>query len=352
MRAVIAFVFVNSSACATARLPKSWCLFNIMAPGGGSKLRLDTPTRPRKASPVRSFGATATLALALLAAPLHAQAPPAADLWRVTTTTLSRPPAFEMGTTGAFWNPAPTPDPTGFSLGLEMARTSEVVGLSGLLAGAGYSLGPRMQLGLLYGRMQVRGLVRTTTSPASVEGTIPVYEQMVGANVGARFGFLQAGLLLAYQDAQFDFLDQHGFTLDAGIRIAAHKRLNLAAATHFFPIDFTRQETTDYYLGAEFVAGDSVPFVGAATRVVFRYGATYGGSGYWDHTLATGLTMDRTVRVEFAVTSEAGYIERAVRFGLGVGLLIGRYEIGLSAGSGSNDLGATFRVGIDAQILQ
>ena len=323
-----------------------------MVPRGGSKLLLDTPTRPRKPSPVRSTGATAILAVALLAAPLRAQAPPAADLWRVAATTLSRPPALEVGTTGIFWNPAPTPDPTGFSLGLEMLRTSEIVGLSGLLAGAGYSLGQRMQLGLLYGRTQVRGLVRTTTSPASVGGPIPVYEQVFAANVGARFGFLQAGLLLAYQDAKFDFLNQHGFTLDAGIRIAAHERVNLAAATHFFPINFTRQESTDYYLGAEFVAGDSVPFVGTATRVVFRYGATYGGSGSWDHTLAGGIMMDRTVRVELAVTSEAGYIERVVRLGLGVGLLIGRYEIGLAAGSGSNDLGATFRVGIDAQILQ
>jgi hypothetical protein len=323
-----------------------------MITGRGSKLLLDTPTGARKPSPVRSTGATAILAATLVAAPLQAQAPPAADLWRVTATTLSKPPAFEMGTTGIFWNPAPTADPTGFSLGLEMLRTSEIVGLSGLLAGAGYSLGERLQLGLLYGRMQVRGLVRTTTSPASTGSTIPVYEQLVGANVGARFGFLQAGLLLAYQDAQFDILDQHGFTLDAGIRVAPHKRINLAASTHFFPIDLTRQETTDYYLGAEVVAGDSVPFVGTASRLVFRYGATYGGTRFWDHMLATGITMDNTVRVEFAVTSEGGYTERVVRFGLGVGLYIGRYEIGLAAGSGSNDLGATFRVGIDAQILQ
>jgi hypothetical protein len=233
-----------------------------------------------------------------------------------------------------------------------MVQTSDALGLSGILAGAGYSIGQLAQVGLLYGRMQVRDLVRTTTSPTSVGGDIPVYEQFLGANLGVRLDRFQAGLTVAFHDQRFDVLDENGVTLDAGVRVAVHRHLNLAAATHFFPVDFSRQETTDYYLGAEIVAGDSVPFAGSVARVVLQLGTTYRGSEDWEYTIAGALTVARVVRVETAVTSEAAYGERFLRLGVGVSLFIGRYGIGLAAGSGQNDVGGTYRVGIDAQLVQ
>jgi len=60
----------------------------------------------------------------------------------------------------------------------------------------------------------------------------------------------------------------------------------------------------------------------------------------------------RVVRVETAVTSESAYGERFLRLGVGVSLFIGRYGIGLAAGSGQNDVGGTYRVGIDAQLVK
>jgi hypothetical protein len=233
-----------------------------------------------------------------------------------------------------------------------MTQTPDVLGLSGFIGGAGYSPWKPVQVGVIVGLMQVRDLVRTTTSPNSQDGSIPVHELVVGANLGARSRIVQGGVLLALHSQRFDVLEASGWTLDAGVKLTPHPRLRLAAATHFLPIDFSRTHTTDYYLGVEYVVGDSLVVAGIVTRVALSYGATYPGSGDWEHTLAGGLQVGSAVLISAALTSESAYGERSFRAGLGVELFIGRYDIEAALGSGMNDIGPTYRVGIDARLLQ
>jgi hypothetical protein len=287
-----------------------------------------------------------------LGANLEAQAPAAADLWRVTATSLTAPAALQTSTIGVFWNPAPSPTPGGLSLGLAMTQTPDVLGLSGFMGGAGYTPWDPLQMGVIVGLMQVRDLVRTTTSPNSEDGSIPVHELVVGANLGARTPLVQAGVLVLLHDQRFDVLQETGWTLDAGVRVTPHPRVRLAGATHFLPVDFSRQATTDYYLGIEYVAADSLPVAGTVARIVVSYGSTYRGSGDWEHTLAGGLRVGQAVHISSALTSESAYGQRSLRIGLGVALFIGRYGIDAALGSGLNDIGPTYRVGIDAQLLQ
>src|SRR5262245_36187801 len=112
----------------------------------------------------------------LLAVPAVAeQAPPITDLWRVGATTLARPAALETGPAALFWNPAAPQNRAGLAAGIQVVETPDVVGLSGLFAGVTREVRRNVMLGLLLSRIEIRDLVRTTSSPISQEGEIPVY---------------------------------------------------------------------------------------------------------------------------------------------------------------------------------
>lgn len=295
---------------------------------------------------------TLLLALVTLATPLCAQAPLAAGLWRVTATSLSTPAALETGVTAIFWNPAAPVHEGSLAAGAQVVQTPDALKMGGVVVGADKSLGAGWNIGLLYGRMDVKDLVRTTTSPSSVEGSVPVYEQLLGLRTAYRRGGLAVGAMLEMHDAQFDSEHDGGLTLDAGLRLQLHRRLTVAAATHFFPADFGTTDGTDFYLGIEAVPLESAGIAGTSTLLALRYGAAYRASGDLEHMLAAGVLINRQVRVEFAATSESAYGERAWRLGLGLGLRIGRYVITVARGSGLNDIGATYRVGLDVDILK
>lgn len=294
-----------------------------------------------------------TLFLALVSTePLLAQAPPAAGLWRVTATSLSTPPALETGVTAIFWNPAAPAHRVSLAAGAQVVQTPDALKMGGLLVGVDKALGAGLNVGLLYGRMDVKDLVRTTTSPGAEQGSIPVYEQLLGFRTAYHRGPVALGIMLEVHDARFDSDDDGGLTLDAGIRLQPHRRLTIAAASHFFPADFGTTQSTDFYLGIEAVPIESAGIAGTSTLVALRYGATYRTSGDLEHMLATGVLINRQVRIDFALTNESAYGDRAWRVALGLGLRIGRYVIAVARGGGLNDVGATYRVGLDVDILK
>ncbi|UCF40792.1 MAG: hypothetical protein JSW43_00140 [Gemmatimonadota bacterium] len=270
----------------------------------------------------------------------------------MTATSLSTPAALETGVTAAFWNPAAPVRDASLAAGVQVVQTPEALKMGGVLVGADKALGAGWRVGLLYGRIDVRDLVRTTTSPSSEDGSIPVYEQLLGLRTSYRRGALAVGAMLEMHDARFDTERDGGLTLDAGFRLQLHRRITVAAASHFFPFDFSTTDGTDLYVGIEAVPVESAGIAGTSTLLALRYGTTYRASGDLEHTLAGGVLINRQVRVDFAATSESAYGERAWRLGLGLGVQIGRYVISVARGSGLNDIGATYRVGLDVDILR
>ncbi len=323
-----------------------------MALRRGSKLRLDTISGAGKPSVVPR---TVTLLVpAILLAPLPAlsQAPPSAGLWRVAAGALARPAPLHRGATGTFWNPGAmgsTDSISGLRIGAQVMQTSNVLGVSGILFGGSLPVAAGVRASAVLGRMQVRDLVRTTTSPDGEEGSIPVYEQLVGVGVSAGVPWIDIGATLLLHDSRFDVIDEQGVTLDLGIRLAPWPRLRLVAATHLLPISFSNQPSTDYFAAAEYRVVDRIELTGVATALTARYGFTLRASGDPEHTLGFGAVFSERLLVDAALTAESGYGSRHWRPAVAVGFRFGAYLVSLAHGFGLNDLGGTFRIGLDIE---
>lgn len=315
----------------------------------GSKRRLTPRLAPAQPSQVRAVPFAVCLVLAPGA--LVSQAPPTAGLWRVAGTSLTGPPSLERGAAALFWNPAADPALGRLAVGAQLIQTGEVLGLTGVLVGGHYAARPWLDLGLVLGRMDVRDLVRTSTSPTSDVGTIPVYEQTAGLAAGLRWQGLRIAALLRLHDARFDVLQEGGATVDLGLRFTATPRLRLAAATHFLPVNLRADGTTDYSVAGEYDIVTGGRFLGAPLRVLGRYGASYRPTGDVEHAVGAAAVLAERVRVDAALLGEAGYGDRAWRPVLGVLLRVGRYAVAITRGEGLNDVGATYRIGLDVEVL-
>lgn len=291
------------------------------------------------------------IAVALAAArPLVAQAPAEADLWRAAAGALVVPAALASGAAGTFWNPGATVDGRGTSAALEMVQTSSVVGLTGLVAAGSTPLGRALRIGLTIAYVGVSDLPRTSTSPDTEEGEIPVYHQLAAANFGVESRTVRAGLALALHGSAFDAERYHGFTLDAGVVVHPHRRLTLALSTHFLPMDLSSSVATDYFAGAEYRLVDRSHSRGVLQGVSVRYGAGARAGGEVEHSVGVGTDLAGRVHVDGIVTSESAYGQRALRLGMGVGLAFGRYALSFARGDGLNDLGAIYRLGLDVRL--
>lgn len=291
------------------------------------------------------------LLLLTLAGPLPAQAPAAAGLWRVATGTLARPAALEDGPTGAFWNPAA--DPHGrLTAGAQVVQTSDILGLSGFLAGATYRAGAFGHAVILVGRMDIRDLVRTTTSPNREPGEIPIYAQFAGVGLRLNDGPFALGTMVRLHDARFDADAEHGATIDLGVLVEPVSGVTLAASTQFLPVQLTSEPTTDYFVGAEYVWRARVGTDGLRTHGVGRYGVTLRESGAVDHALGVGVIINDTFRADLGLAGEAAYGTRSWRPALALALRVGRYTVGVARGEGLNDIGGTYRVLLDVEVAQ
>lgn len=289
--------------------------------------------------------AVALVLLTIHPAVARAQAPASAALWDIPATTLAVPPALETGATAVFWNPAASLV-DGLRVGAQAIETPDVLGLSGVLAGLTYALGSRLSVGLIFGRVEIGDLVRTSNSPTSQEGDIPVYEQLGGLALGARLGPLQVAGLVRGHDARFDVFREAGLTADLGLRVTPLPHLTLAGATHFVPVDLARDSTTRYYGAVEY-ALPTVALWGSPALAVGRYGVAARGSGTLEHVLSGGIALASRLRIDLGYVRESAFGDVAWRLSVAVGIRAGRYHILAARGSGVSGVGANYRVGLD-----
>ncbi len=264
--------------------------------------------------------------------------------------SLAVPPALQSGATGSFWNPVAVGERRGISVGAHVMHTSDILGLSGLLVGGSLPLRRPLRVGIVLGRMQVRDLVRTTTSPDTEEGSIPVYAQLAGIGIGVGGRTASVGAMVRYHTARLDTQEERGATIDVGVRLIPIARLTVAAASHFFPATFTSDPTTEYYAGAEYAVVERGAGQPSSVRISVRYGATYHDSGDLDHTAGVGLNAGDWARIDAALTSESSYDAHELRPGIGLSLRFGRYVVALAHGLGLNGVGGTYRVGLDVEL--
>ncbi len=319
-----------------------------MALQGASKLALTPRVGPGQPSTVR-WALGLLMTAAAVGAPARAQAPAAAELWRVAGVSLAKPAALQTGATSSFWNPASPDGQRAGHAGVEVVHTSAILGLSGLILGASIPVHGPLRGGLVLGRMQIQDLVRTTTTPDSEEGSIPVYEQFGGAQIALATPRIQAGAMLAVHNARFDVESETGLTLDVGVRARPFRRLTLAAATHLLPLTLSNESTTDYYAAADYVVFEKLAVSSLETTLAFQYGATLRNSGDLDHTVNVSLTVSELVYVDAAIANESAYGQRDWRPALALGLRFGRYTVEFSHGTGINEVGGTYRVGLDVE---
>ena len=189
--------------------------------------------------------------VALGPAVLGAQQAAGAELWRLAGVTVSVPAALARDGAAAFWNPAQEADGARTLASLEAIETPEIVGASGLLASLRVQVKGMGRVGLIYGRMQLGGLTRTSFGPDDNGGTIPFYTHTAGLTWTRSFGATTLGATAGYHDTQLDDLHESHWTFDIGAARRINDVLRLAAATHFFARFQTADNVQDLYGAAE-----------------------------------------------------------------------------------------------------
>lgn len=292
----------------------------------------------------------AVLALALLPSVALAQAPSWAGLWRIASSTLTNPAALERGVIGTFWNPAAAAEQSGLSAGVAIVETPDIVGVGALLGGVSERVGPHVSVGALVGNISVNDLIRTTTSPSSVVGDIPVYSQFFGVLLGYHAGPFDIGATARAHHAAFDADRAGGVTTDIGIRVRPIPILALAASTQFASATFGQDPATDYFAGAELTVV-TVHVWGAPTRLITRYGVQYRDPGGADQTFGLGVAFDGHLRIDGGLARERAFGLVSWRAALALAFHTGHYTIAIARADGLNDLGATYRIGLEVGAL-
>jgi len=287
--------------------------------------------------------------LLLLAAPrAPGQQATGTTLWRVAATTLTTPPALALGPAAAMWNPAQTDDSARLQLALEAIQTPASVDATGIIAAVRIPAGSIGQLGLLYGRVGLSDITQTIDSPDPTGTSVPVYTFAVGATWSRLVGGTSVGATLAFHETRLDVARGDRWTLDVGAgRLLFGDRLRVAAATHFFSSLKTNDPAQDIYAGLE---GRIWQGPVSRNRVVVRgrYGISFAHGFGADHQLGVGAEVAKTVGLDLMVSREGGYSDGTHwRPAAGLRLVIGKYRVTLARDAGVNDLGSTYRVGVD-----
>jgi len=273
------------------------------------------------------------------------------ELWRVAATTLSLPPALGTGGAAAFWNPAQPAIAERASLALEVIQTAPTVGASGVLASVRLRVRPLGQVGLVYGRMGIGDLVRTSLSPDPDPGTIPYYTQTLGATWGMALGGggTALGATLAYQDTRLDAAQSNRWTLDVGARRNFADVVTLAAATHFFSRFATGDAAQELYGGLEVRVWQG-PLWGSRAALRGRYGIATAHGFSTDHQFGAGFELGPQFGCDLVVEREGSYGQPGWRAVTGVRVGVGRYRVSFARDFGVNDVGAAYRVGLEGRV--
>jgi len=289
--------------------------------------------------------------VALGPAVLGAQQAAGAELWRLAGVTVSVPAALARDGAAAFWNPAQEADGARTLASLEAIQTPEIVGASGLLASLRVQVKGVGRVGLLYGRMQLGGLTRTSFGPDDNGGTIPFYTHTAGLTWTRSFGATTLGATAGYHDTQLDNLHESHWTFDVGAARRINDVLRLAAATHFFARFQTADNVQDLYGAAELRVFQGPLWDSSAVATVrARYGVTVTRAGAVDHAFGAGIEFGPPLAVDALLVREAGYGGAAWRVVGGLRVAVGHYRISFARDTGVNDIGAAYRVGLEARL--
>ena len=269
-------------------------------------------------------------------------------LWRVAATTLPIPPALTLGPAAGIWNPAQTQDSARLQLALEAIQTPASVDATGLIAAVRIPAGSIGQLGLLYGRLGLSDITQTIDSPDPTGTAVPVYTFAVGATWSRLVGRTSVGATLAFHETRLDRARGDRWTIDVGAsRPFVGDRIRIAAATHFFSSFKTNDPAQDIYAGIE---GRIWKGPLSSDRVVVRgrYGISFAHGFGADHQLGVGAEVAKTVALDLMLAREGSYSDGAHwRPVAGLRLVIGKYRVTLARDAGVNDLGSTYRVGVE-----
>jgi hypothetical protein len=271
------------------------------------------------------------------------------ELWRLAAATVPLPCALAAGGASAFWNPAQPAARERASFALDVIETAPGVGAGGVLATARARLRPLGQVGLVYARMGIGDLVRTSLSPDPDPGAIPYYTQTVGATWSAALGATTVGATLAFQDTELDLVSAGRWTLDIGARHAFSDALTLAAATHAFSRLTTSDPAQDVYAGADLRVWRG-PLWGSRGTLHGRYGVSTAHGFPTDHLIGAGLELGTQFAADIVAAREGSYGDAAWRVVAGVRVAVERYRVSFARDAGVNDVGAAYRVGIEARI--
>lgn len=291
------------------------------------------------------------LGVLALGSPLSAQAPASSFLWKLADQTLATPQALTPGATGMFWNPAGIMHLPTVAAGVQMVRAPAIIGIDGFVAGVSTRLSSHLAVGLSVGRLDMRDIVRTTSSPISVLGSIPIYDQMAALTVAGTAGPIALGFTLRGHDSRFDIQSDNGLTTDIGVVISVSTDLTLAAATHLQPFELSQDEATSY-LGAIRYDVGRFSFGTDSVAVALSYGFSARTRGLVDHMLGLDLLISSVARVSGGAVREEGSTETAWRPTVEVALILGKYTIGVARSEGLNGIGPSYRINFDTALRQ
>jgi len=287
--------------------------------------------------------------LLLLAAPrAPGQQAAGTTLWRVAATTLPVPAALTIGPAAVMWNPAQTEDSARVQLALEAIQTPAAVDATGLIAAIRIPAGSIGQLGLVYGRVGLSNITQTVDSPDPTGTAVPVYTFALGATWSRRLGATSVGATLGFHQTRLDVARANRWTMDVGASQPVFgDRLRIAAATHFFSSLRTTDPAQDMYAGIEARIWQGPV---SSNRVVVhgRYGLSFAHGFAADHQFGLGAEVAKIAAFDLMLSREGGYSDGThLRPVAGLRLVIGKYRVTLARDAGVNDLGSTYRVGVD-----
>jgi hypothetical protein len=278
---------------------------------------------------------------------LASQQSAGSELWRLAAVTVPLPPALATGAAAAFWTPVQESDHG--QLGLDLLQTPAVVGATGLIGAVRVPVRHFGAIGVVYARMGLGDLVRTTDSPDPDGAAIPFYSQSGGITWSNAYGHTGVGATVTYHDTRFDGARAERWSLDIGVIQGIGDRARIALATRGLS-RLANDPAQDIEVGAEFRLWRGILWGTTAGRLVGRYGIGFGHPGGADHELGAGLDIGTPVTLDVVLTREASYGNAVWRGAAGLRVSVGRYRVSFARDGGVSDLGSTFRVGLEANL--
>ena len=278
---------------------------------------------------------------------LASQQSAGSELWRLAAVTVPLPSSLATGAAAAFWTPVQESDHG--QLGLDLLQTPAVVGATGLIGAVRVPVRHFGAVGVVYARMGLGDLVRTTDSPDPDGESIPFYTQSGGITWSNAYGRTGVGATVTYHDTRFDGTRAERWSVDFGVIQGIGDRARIAVATRGLT-RLANDPSQDINVGAEYRLWRGNLWGTTPGRLVGRYGIGFGHPGGVDHELGAGLDVGTPVTLDVVVSREASYGNAVWRGAAGLRVSVGRYRVSFARDGGVSDLGSTFRVGLEASL--